>query len=137
MKETYGTYDIARICQVSPPTIGRWIDEGKLPAFTTAGGHRRVWAKDLVVFLGAHNLPVPPDLCPSRLRILIADDEPSIRRIIVRIIQARFPQCETHEAEDGFEAGHKVGTLAPSLVILDIGLPGLDGFKVCRLIRKD
>src|SRR3989344_3812773 len=110
-KKTFGTHDIAKICQVTPPTIGRWIEEGKLPSFKTAGGHRRVWDEDLVVFLKEHNIPVPDDLkTDGPLRILIVDDEPEMRRFITRILQKLAPGAEIHEAADGFEAGHKIGT---------------------------
>lgn len=135
-KRTFGTHDIARLCQVTPPTIGRWIGEGKLPSFKTAGGHRRVWDTDLVKFLHSHNLPVPSELT-SVPRILIVDDEAGIRQFIHRVISGRFPGVELHEAGDGFEAGQKVATLLPHLVILDLRLPGMDGFKVCRSVRSN
>jgi excisionase family DNA binding protein len=137
-KRTYGTHEIARLCQVTPPTIGRWIEEGKLPSFKTAGGHRRVWDVDLASFLKQHNMPVPPDLVGAGvLRLVIVDDEPEMRRFIVRVVGKTFPEAEVHEAGDGFEAGHKIATLLPSLVVLDLRLPGMDGFKVCRTVRAD
>jgi CheY-like chemotaxis protein len=137
-KRTYGTHEIARICHVTPPTIGRWIEEGKLPSFTTGGGHRRVWDLDLVLFLKNHNIPLPPDLIGVELeRFLIVDDEPEMRRFVSRALQKHFPQAEIHEAGDGFEAGHKIASLRPALVILDLRLPGMDGFKVCRTVRGD
>lgn len=132
-----GTHDIARICQVTPPTAIRWIEQGKLPSFTTGGGHRRVWAKDLVVFLREHNLPVPPDLEPGRVNILIVDDEPQIRRLLIKVLGKSYPEVEIHEAADGFDAGRKVTSLLPSLIILDIQLPGIDGLNICRAIRGD
>lgn len=135
-KKAFGTHDIARICQVTPPTIGRWIEEGKLPSFKTAGGHRRVWGEDLAVFLKSHNIPVPAGLGAAP-RILIVDDEPEMRRFIHRVLTTRFSNAEVHEAADGFDAGHKIATLMPSLVILDLRLPGMDGFKVCRTVRAD
>lgn len=135
-KKAFGTHDIARICQVTPPTIGRWIEEGKLPSFKTAGGHRRVWGEDLAIFLKSHNIPVPAELNLST-PILIVDDEPEMRRFIRRVITTSFPELEVHEAGDGFEAGHKITTILPALVILDLRLPGMDGFKVCRTVRAD
>jgi CheY-like chemotaxis protein len=137
-KKAYGTYTIAKICHVMPSTVGRWIQEGKLPSFTTGGGHRRVWDSDLSVFLKSHNIPLPPglDAIPSST-VLIVDDEPIVRRLIRKIVNNEFSNIEVAEAEDGFEAGQKVVTLAPCLVILDLKLPGINGLKVCRLIRKD
>jgi excisionase family DNA binding protein len=135
-KRTFGTHDIARLCQVTPPTIGRWIEEGKLPSFKTAGGHRRVWDTDLVAFLKSHNIPVPPQFAAT-LRVLIVDDEPEIRQFVRRVLISLVPGAEISEAGDGFEAGRMVATLMPRLVVLDIRLPGMDGFKVCSSIRAD
>jgi CheY-like chemotaxis protein len=132
-----GTHDIARICQVTPPTAIRWIEQGKLPSFTTGGGHRRVWDKDLVIFLKEHNFPVPPDLEPGCLKILIVDDEPQIRRLLIKVLGKSYPEAEIHEAADGFDAGRKVTSLLPSLIILDIQLPGIDGLNICQTIRSD
>jgi excisionase family DNA binding protein len=136
-KTSYGTHDIAKICHVTPPTVGRWIEEGKLPCFKTGGGHRRVRDADLVVFLKNHNIPVPSDLEEASIRVLVVDDESDTRRVIVRILQQFYPQMEVHEAIDGFEAGHKIITLHPALVILDLKLPGVDGVKVCQTVRSD
>ena len=40
-------------------------------------------------------------------------------------------------APDGFSAGRLVHVFAPDLVILDLLLPGVDGFQVCKMIRQD
>lgn len=126
------------MCYVTPPTVGRWIEEGKLPCFRTAGGHRRVWDKDLVEFLKKHNMPVPRELKAGRaFRVLVVEDEPTVRRTLLRQLAALFPGIETHEAVEGFEAGHKLAQLAPDLVLLDFYLPGMDGGRICRLIRSD
>ncbi|MFC1521521.1 response regulator [Elusimicrobiota bacterium] len=141
-KEAYGTYEIAKICRVTPPTVGRWVEDGKLPSFTTGGGHRRVWAADLVAFLNEHHIPIPDDLSDTKpasnaLKVLIVDDESETRRLITRLLQQINETVEIHEAGDGFEAGHKVASLIPHLVVLDIRLPGVDGLKVCKMIRDD
>lgn len=133
-----GTHGIAKICHVTPATVARWIEEGKLPSFTTGGGHRRVWSRDLITFLHEHNVPVPQELMSGGApRILIVDDEAMVRRLIVRVLQGAVPQAEIHEAVDGFEAGQKISTLLPAIIVLDLRLPGLDGLKVCRMIRSD
>ena len=137
-RKAYGTYDVAEICHVTPATIGNWIEKGILPTFTTGGGHHRVWAEDLARFLKEHNIPVPAKLSAADIQtILIVDDEPGVRRVVRRALQKFYPTAKIFDAEDGFEAGQKVGQLLPSLIILDLKLPGLDGFKVCRAIRAD
>ncbi len=137
-RKAYGTYDIAEICHVTPSTIGHWIEKGLLPTFTTGGGHRRVWSEDLLGFLKSHNIPVPAELNLSGIQsVLIVDDEEPIRKILRRTLQKLFPDAQIHEAEDGFAAGQKIAQMVPSLVILDLKLPGVDGFKVCRGIRSE
>ena len=137
--KAYGTHFIARICHVTPPTVGRWIEEGLLASFTTGGGHRRVWDEDLLVFLKSHNIPIPPELTGDAgpLRILVVDDEERLRKLVIRSLRRGLPQGEFHEAADGFEAGKKIADLVPALVVLDLRLPGLDGTKVCEAVRAD
>src|SRR5258708_29309955 len=84
-KKARGTYQIATICHVAPITVGRWIAEGKLPHFTTGGGHRRVWQGDLLKFLQAHNYPLPKNLRDGGPAILIVEDDATTRRLIRRI----------------------------------------------------
>lgn len=137
-KRAFGTHDIATICHVTPATVGHWIEKGLLPTFTTGGGHRRVWDENLVTFLNEHNIPVPEELRAfTLLQVLIVDDEEPVRRVIRRSLQKLYSDTEIHEAADGFEAGQKVAQLSPALVILDLKLPGIDGLKVCKMIRSD
>lgn len=134
----FGTHEIARLCHVTPPAVIRWLEEGKMPSFTTGGGHRRVAPRDLVAFMRAHKMSVPPELAALAVpRVLIVDDEPENRRLIRRVLAADFPQAEVEEAGDGFEAGHKVSGWLPSLVILDLQLPGVDGLRICQMMRAD
>ena len=137
--KAYGTHFIARACHVTPPTVGRWIEEGLLASFSTGGGHRRVWDEDLIAFLKGHNIPVPPELNGEAgpLRILVVDDEERLRKLVIRALRRGLPQGEFHEAADGFEAGKKIADLVPALVVLDLRLPGLDGTKVCEAVRAD
>lgn len=136
VKKAFGTHEIARVCQVTPPTVIRWMEEGKLVFFTTGGGHRRVWDSDLAAFMRLHNMPVPASIeNGNRLKLLIVDDDAEYRAVVVRVLRAAYPEAELDEAADGFEAGHKLHAFRPVLVILDLQLPGVDGFRICRLIR--
>ncbi|MDI6893278.1 MAG: response regulator transcription factor [Bacillota bacterium] len=67
-------------------------------------------------------------------RILVVDDEPKIREIVRVYLQRDGFAVE--EAEDGEQALAKVKALNPQLVILDLMLPGVDGWEVCRQIRR-
>lgn len=136
-KRSYGTHEIARICQVTPPTVRRWMKEEDLPFFTTMGGHRKVWDSDLAVLLKANNLPVPKELAGRAWRVLIVDDEVSVCQVINRTLLKLYPAMELYEARDGFDAGQKIIRLEPDLIILDIQLPGVDGLRICKALRED
>ncbi len=132
-----GTFEIARRCHVTPTTVFRWIKGGKLRAFRTAGGRNRVLESDIETFLKSLDIPDETKKEPSgRTRVLIVDDELSVRRFIRRLIERTFPKVEIDEAKDGYEAGFKTRDFRPDLVILDLLLPCIDGIKVCRIIRR-
>ena len=74
-------------------------------------------------------------LCPMPRTVLIVDDDPHIRQLLVFALQKAG--LDTIEAADG-EAGLALaGTHAPSLVILDINMPRMDGLEVCRRLRAE
>lgn len=130
------TFAVAEILHVDPGSVANWIDQGLLRAHRTPGGHRRVESEDLVSFLRKHKMPIPGQLDPSPVRILIVDDNPATARSISEAIQEEHPDYEVLEAHDGFTAGTILGTLRPHVVILDLQMPGMDGFEVCRIIKS-
>ena len=67
-------------------------------------------------------------------RILVADDDPHIREVICFAL--RRAGMETVEAATGAEALARAKAEAPSLVVLDIGMPEMDGLDVCRALRR-
>lgn len=66
--------------------------------------------------------------------ILVVEDEPKIREIVRAYL--RRDGFSVEEAGDGEEALRKARETNPKLVILDLMLPGVDGWEVCRQIRK-
>jgi DNA-binding response OmpR family regulator len=65
--------------------------------------------------------------------VLVVDDEPIVREVVTRYL--RRDGFRTLEAGDGLEARELVERDEPSLVVLDVMLPGLDGLALCRWIR--
>lgn len=69
------------------------------------------------------------------MRVLIADDDKYIRRLVRDLLEKEGMEC--HEAEDGLQALTKARELRPDVIVLDVMMPGLDGYKVCRLLKFD
>lgn len=134
------THEISRYIHVDFKTVINWCEQGKLPAYKTLGGHRRVRPESFMEFLTENKLPVHPEFAKrmkGALSILVVDDEEKVRLVILRMLKRIIPQAQLYEAQDGFEAGRLVSDTLPYLVILDLNLPGIDGFRVCANIRKD
>ncbi len=68
-------------------------------------------------------------------RILIADDDDGLRHLLSLVLCREG--CEVIEAADGTEALARAYDSSPTLVLLDVMMPGLDGFDVCRKLRSD
>jgi DNA-binding response OmpR family regulator len=67
--------------------------------------------------------------------VLVVDDETMARTLLrLMLVRAGF---EVSEAEDGYDALNKVRANPPDVVILDVMMPGIDGFAVCESIRGD
>jgi two-component system, OmpR family, response regulator len=68
-------------------------------------------------------------------KVLVVDDEEYIRDLVSSAL--RIAGFQSLSASDGSRALATVSTHGPDLVILDVGLPGIDGFEVCRRLRAD
>lgn len=68
----------------------------------------------------------------ERLRALIVDDEPLARRT-VRLLLEADPEVEVvGECANGFEAAERLQHEVPELLLLDVQMPGMDGFEVLQ-----
>lgn len=148
------TFEVSRICGVVHSTVSNWIDEGKLTAYRTPGGHRRVRRSDLLLFLKFYEIPVTKDILehlengiapaaedgtapPKVQKVLVVEDDAALSEILVEALKKDFPEVKALQAFDGFDAGKRIVSFAPDLVVLDLILPGMDGFKILENIRSD
>ena len=68
------------------------------------------------------------------MRIIYAEDDPLIRANIARLLVSQG--IDVHEARDGGEAILLCRTFRPDAVLLDLGMPNIDGFETARRIRE-
>jgi DNA-binding NarL/FixJ family response regulator len=70
------------------------------------------------------------------VRVLIVDDSPAWRRTVSSVLQEHLDVIIVCESSDGVDAVQKSEELQPDLILLDIGLPHLNGLEAARQIRK-
>lgn len=70
----------------------------------------------------------------TKRKILVVDDEPSIREFLAQILSADY---QIILAKSGTEAVEKAQSQKPSLILLDILMPGMTGVEVCKHLRND
>ncbi|GMR05013.1 MAG: response regulator [Thermodesulfobacteriota bacterium] len=133
----YTTGEVAGFCDVTINAVKKWIHSGKLDAFRTPGGHYRVKRADFLAFVAKYKLDVKEKMFPDKRRILVVDDEKNVVEYIKGALESSGDNYEIETASDGYEALIKVGDFKPELLILDIRMPKIDGFEVCRRIKGD
>ena len=72
-----------------------------------------------------------------RIRVLLADDQPLIRKMVRSTLQKYTHIDVCAEAEDGREAVEQAKELRPDVVVLNITMPVLNGFEAAREIKKE
>jgi two-component system alkaline phosphatase synthesis response regulator PhoP len=71
----------------------------------------------------------------AQKKILIVDDDPAVCNMLEKLLKVH--SYSTLTAQDGLQALNTARTGKPDLIILDVMLPGMDGYKVCRWIKFD
>jgi len=136
-KNFYTTHEVSKFCNVYPTTVINWIREGKLSAYTTPGGHRRIKKEDLLELMQKNNMPIPEDLTKGQKHVvLVIDDDAKILQMI-KTIFSRERDLQVITARSGFEAGLTIYTNMPDIILLDFLMPNMSGFEVCRRLKSD
>jgi len=77
-----------------------------------------------------HSTPLMP------VRVLIADDDAAIRRLLRRLIETHNGWTVCAAASDGHEAVDKAAELKPDVVVLDLAMPDMNGFQAAKEIAQ-
>lgn len=128
--------EVAQLLMVSPVTVRQWAQKGQLHALTTPGGHRRFTRQEVERFAREYDIALQPS-AGDGMRILIVDDDRQFAGYLVELLSGVSGDIVVETAGDGFEAGRKVETFQAHVVLLDLMMPGMNGFEVCRLLKDE
>jgi len=132
-KSILTTWQAGRYCGVSPYTVRYWIRAGRLQAYATPGGHRRIRRQDLDAFLLAHGMPLPSDFQSGSKRVLLLLPEPEP---LIRDLEGWSGAFEFRAAPSPFDAGLLLATYDPHLFLVDLDHRGWDGMAICRRVHE-
>jgi excisionase family DNA binding protein len=144
------TYDVSEFCStkeaagmlgVSHRTVQLWVESGVLQAWKTAGGHRRITMKSVEKLVGERQQAIQaPALESARAdvtKVLVVDDDATMLRLYELEMAGWNIPLTVLKAHNGFEALIKIGESKPDLLISDLSMPGMDGFRMIRTLRSD
>ena len=136
IKKAYTTNEAAYHCNVSFQSVIKWVESGKLKAYKTPGGHRRILLKDFMRFLEEHKMPPVEDETEDNIRVIIADDDETIVRNVTEILKKNNRSFDTRATNDIFEVGRMLASFNPEIVILGATVGGASGFDICKKIKN-
>ncbi|HEY4073560.1 MAG TPA: response regulator [Herbaspirillum sp.] len=150
MSDDVTTREAAEMLGVSLRTAQLWVERGRLRAWKTAGGHRRIErasvealrtnsmtpaiAGAIDVAAGHAGRYAATGLKPADqpLRVVAVEDDKTLQSLYKIAIGAMPFPTEVHVAANGFDGLLLIGKTHPDVVILDLNLPGMDGFRLIR-----
>lgn len=150
------TREAADMLGVSLRTAQQWAENGLLEAWKTDGGHRRITRQSVERLLldpavkifpsSSVTKPAPqlsslhtatasePMSASEPLKILIVEDEANLRRLYEINLRSWAIKPDFSTAVDGYEALIRIGQNMPDLLITDLSMPGMDGFRMLYAI---
>lgn len=127
---------------VAVRTVQLWVESGVLPAWRTAGGHRRI-ARSAVEKLMAERTRVidghaseHKPSAPAALKLLVVEDDPDLLRLFTLVVEGWDFPVQLSTANNGFDGLVRIGQLQPDMVVTDLNMPGMDGFQMVRSLKK-
>jgi excisionase family DNA binding protein len=138
------TREAAQLLGVSVGTVQLWVESGLLEAWKTAGGHRRVIRSSLDQLLRqppsvawvAKNVDVSTSSRDEPLTVMVVEDDPDLLRLYTVKLGSWPIRLRLRCFDNAFEALLKIGSGPPDLLIADLQMPGIDGFKMLRAIHS-
>lgn len=113
-----------RILRLNPdnPRARDWLRKAAVLSAKPTAGSR---------FVALDTKPIPR--AAARPVVLVVDDSPTLRMAVAEILESR--QYRVVQAADGMQALTRLREITPALVLLDITMPHLDGYQICKVIK--
>ncbi|MBL0729345.1 response regulator [Piscinibacter sp. HJYY11] len=138
---TYSTAFVARRLGISIPTVQRWVDAGRLKAWKTPGGHRRIDAAsadrlfETHVATGDEEGELPAQGADA-LSVVIVEDNAEDCEILRLLVGTALPEAQVRVFDSAIQALVAMGQDAPDVVVTDIVMPHMNGVEMLRQLSS-
>lgn len=126
--------EAADLLGISLRTAQLWVENGVLVAWKTPGGHRRILMSSVQQVLAERSKITQPGAASARLRVVVVEDDPDLSTLLRLTISQVNHNIDVMCAKDGFEGLVLVGQSHPDVLITDLNMPGMDGFRMIRAL---
>jgi excisionase family DNA binding protein len=130
------TREAADLLGISLRTAQLWVESGVLLAWKTSGGHRRILRQSVDALLAERarqsGAVTKKSTATDALKVVVVEDDQDLLRLIELSLSDLPRPTEVRSAKDGFAGLVLIGQFLPDLVIADLNMPGMDGFRMIQ-----
>ena len=126
------TREAARALGICVRTTQLWVESGRLRAWKTPGGHRRILRESVDEILRERENELGVSI--HGFDVLVVEDELIQRQLLQSMLSRISPGITVRTAYNGVEGLIKIGEKQPQLLITDLMMPGLDGFHMLNTL---
>ncbi|ARP93618.1 helix-turn-helix domain-containing protein [Bordetella genomosp. 13] len=127
----------AELIGVSVRTVQLWVEAGLLQAWKTEGGHRRILSASVDDLLRRRAQDTGMSgVDDGPLRVVVVEHDAHVQSTYEQALGSLPFPLQLKLAGDGFTGLVRVGDFRPHVIIVDLNLPGLDGFRMIRALKE-
>lgn len=131
------TSQAAKLLGVSLGTVQNMVEEGVLDAWKTSGGHRRIKRESVMSLLARRGSAQASVAGEGGLSVLIAEDDAFLQKLYRKTMESWGLPLSIEIVGNGFDALLVAGQRIPDVMIVDLIMPGMDGYELVRALHSN
>ena len=136
-KNYFSTREAAERLNVAVSTIQLWTDNGKLSAWTTVGGHRRIDKSSVDQMLQQNKATSNKKVHEKRLSVLVVEDNEKEQKLYEQYFEIWKFNADVCIVQDGYAGLINIGKTSPDIIITDLMMPDMNGFEMLQAIKNN
>jgi len=138
------TREAGEVLGVAVRTVQLWVESGVLPAWRTAGGHRRIARSAVDKLIAERSQVIAQPAVKNEasasqdrpLKLLVVEDDADLLNLFTMVVEGWDFPVELSTAVNGFEGLVRIGQVRPDMVVTDLNMPGMDGLQMVRSLKR-